>query len=134
MTLVELFPYIKGLHITTVVITGGLFLLRFIWMINGTLQRRGNWVRRLPATNDTILLACGLAMTTIIHQYPFIHGWLTAKVVALLAYIIFGVIALRLGKGQKIRIIAGIFALLCYGYIISAALKHDPFPLTLIFS
>lgn len=134
MNLIELFPYIKELHITTAVITGGLFLLRFIWMINGTLQHRGSWVRRLPATNDTILLICGLTMTTIIQQYPFINGWLTAKVVVLLLYIISGVVALRLGKTRKIRITAGIFALLCYGYIVTAALKHNPFPLMLFFS
>ncbi len=133
MTLVDLFPSIKMLHITTVVFTGIFFLVRFIWMINGTLQGRGNWVRRLPATNDTILLVCGLTMSTIINQYPFINSWLTAKVLVLLAYIISGVIALRLGRSRRIRIIAGIFALFCYGYIVSAALKHHPFPLSLIF-
>jgi len=132
MTLIDLFPYIKILHIATVIFTGLFFLVRFIWMINGTLQQRGEWVRRLPAINDTILLACGLIMTTVIHQYPFINSWLTAKVLVLLIYIVSGLIALRLGKSRKIRIIAGIFALSCYGYIVAAAIKHHPFPLTLI--
>lgn len=134
MALVELYPTIKTLHITTVIFTGIFFLVRFIWMINGTLQRRGNWVRRLPAINDSILLVCGLTMTIIINQYPFINSWLTAKVLVLLAYIISGVIALRLGKSRKIRTIAGFFALFCYGYIVSAAFQHHPFPLSLIFS
>jgi uncharacterized membrane protein SirB2 len=134
MTLIDLFPHIKNLHIATVIFTGLFFLVRFIWMINGTLQQRGEWVRRLPAINDTILLVCGLTMTTVIQQYPFINGWLTAKVLALFAYIIFGLIALRLGKSRQIRINAGIFALLCYGYIVAAALIHHPFPLILIFS
>ncbi len=134
MMLIEFYPHIKNLHITTVIFTGVFFLIRFIWMINGTLQQRGRWVKRLPAINDTILLACGLIMTTVIHQYPFINSWLTAKVLVLLVYIVSGLIALRLGKSQKIRIIAGIFALSCYSYIVSAAIKHHPFPLTLIFS
>ena len=129
-----LFPYIKAVHITTVIFTGSFFLLRYIWMINGTLGKRGGWVKRLSATNDTILLICGLAMTTIIQQYPFYNSWLTAKVVVLLGYIGFGVVALRLGRTRKRRIVAGIFALLCYGYIVSAALKHHPFPFIALFS
>ena len=134
MILTTLFPYIKALHIATAIFTGCFFLLRFIWMINGTLGNYGAWVKRLPVINDTILLTCGIFMTTVIQQYPFINGWLTAKLMALLAYIGFGIVALRLGKTRKQRIAAGILTLLCYGYIVSAALEHHPFPFTQFFS
>lgn len=126
--MISLFPWIKNLHISTVIFTGSFFLLRYIWMLNGTLERRGKWVRHVSVINDTILLICGITMTTIIKQYPFVHGWLTAKVIALLGYIVFGSVALKYGKSLKQRAIHGVIALLCYGYIVSVALKHNPLP------
>ncbi len=42
-------------------------------------------LRYLPHVVDTVLLTTALMLTTVIHQYPFAAGWLTAKVVLLVA-------------------------------------------------
>ncbi|MEJ2462045.1 MAG: SirB2 family protein [Candidatus Thiodiazotropha sp.] len=70
MDTVSLYPYIKLLHVTTVIITGSLFLLRFVWMLQGRLEMRGAWVRTLPHYNDTLLFISGLSMAWIIDQLP----------------------------------------------------------------
>ena len=54
------------------------------------------------------------------------NGWLTAKVLALIAYIILGSIALKRGSTKAIRALAWVAALATFGYIVSVALTHDP--------
>jgi|GEM_PF-6604650 len=82
----ELFPWLKTLHVTTVVITGVLFLMRYRWMLQGRLALQGCWVPVLPHVNDAILLFSGLAMARLIGQYPLVDGWLSAKLVGLLCW------------------------------------------------
>src|SRR5690625_1593683 len=95
---------IKHLHITTVYITIALFLLRGAWMMfsPGLLQQR--WVRIVPHINDTVLLLSAIALAVMSRQYPFVQGWLTAKVIGLVVYIGLGLVALRLGKSKGVRI------------------------------
>ena len=58
------------------------------------------------------------------------HDWLTAKVLALIAYIVLGAIGLKYGRTRKIRIAAWVAALLTFGYIVAVALTRQvlPFP------
>jgi len=122
------YPLLKQVHVSTVVITGMLFILRYIWMLQDSLQNRPGWIRTLPHINDTLLLFTGLAMASVIQQYPLLDGWLSAKFFALLSYIILGSIALKRGPTRRIRIWAGPAAIICYLYIISAALSRSPLP------
>lgn len=59
-------------------------------------------------------------------QYPFVHDWLTAKVLGLIVYIILGSIALKYGPTKPIRAMAWVAALAVFGYIVSVALTHTP--------
>ncbi len=128
MDMTSLFPYIKVLHVTTVVVTGSLFLLRYVWMLQGRLEQRGAWVRTLPHYNDTLLFLSGLAMASIIGQLPMQAPWLTTKLFVLLAYIVLGSLALRRGRIRWVMTTAGIAAFGCYLYIIAIALTRDPVP------
>jgi uncharacterized membrane protein SirB2 len=40
-------------------------------------------LRYLSYTIDTVLLTAALMLTAIVQQYPFVHAWLTVKVVLL---------------------------------------------------
>lgn len=122
------YPTIKLIHVTTVVLTGSMFLLRFIWMQQGTLQQRGRWVRTLPDINDSVLLISGLTLAVLIGQYPLQSPWLTAKLFTLIAYILFGAYALRYGSTLRMRRWSGFAAIACYLYIVSIALTHSPLP------
>ena len=118
---------LKTLHLTTIALTLALFVLRGAWMIADSPQLQARWVRILPHVNDTLLLASGLGLAIMLQQYPLVHGWLTAKFFALIAYIMLGTIALKRGKTKMQRIIAWVAALLVFGYMVAVARAHAPF-------
>lgn len=117
---------LRHLHITAVVLSFALFALRGVWMLWDSPQLQRRWVRILPHVVDTVLLASAIGLTLILQQYPFTHAWLTAKVLALIAYIILGHIALKRGSTKPKRAAAGLAALLVFGYIVSVALTRHP--------
>jgi uncharacterized membrane protein SirB2 len=122
----DYYAQIKLLHIACVALSGSLFALRGALMLTGSPYTNHILVARLSYVIDTTLLGSALMLTTIIHQYPFVQAWLTAKVLLLVVYIALGIFALRCGKTRLSR--AGFFvaALLVYGFIISVAVMHDP--------
>jgi uncharacterized membrane protein SirB2 len=117
---------LKHLHLTTVVLSFALFTLRGIWMLVDSPWRQKRWTRIVPHLIDTILLASAIGLMLVLEQYPFIHGWLTAKVLGLIAYIILGSIALKYGPTKPVRAAAWVAALATFGYIVSVALTHTP--------
>jgi uncharacterized membrane protein SirB2 len=116
---------LKYLHVACVVVSGGGFFLRGIWMLSASPRLAQRWVRVAPHVVDTALLASAVAMAVISAQYPFAQSWLTAKLIGLLAYIGCGTMALKRGKSKAARAIFFGLALLAYGYIVSVALTRS---------
>lgn len=119
---------LKTLHLTTVGITLALFLLRGAWMIAGSSRLSARWGRIAPHLNDTVLLASGIALAWMLGLSPLEHGWLAAKIVALLVYIGLGTIALKRGKTRRRRFAAWLAALVVFGYMLGVAHTHSPLP------
>lgn len=119
---------LKNLHLATLTITLALFLLRGAWMMADSPRLQARWVRIVPHVNDTLLLLSGIALAVLIQQYPLVHGWLTAKLLALIVYIVLGTLALKRGKTKSQRVAAWFAALLTFGYMVAVALAHDPLP------
>lgn len=120
------YPEIKLVHIAAVLASGGLFFIRGL-----VLHLGGQWamaapLRYLSYTIDTVLLTAALMLATMLHQYPFVHGWLTVKVLLLVVYIVLGSFALKRGQTKRTRVISWIAALLVYAFIISVARAHHP--------
>ena len=88
------------------------------------LSRR--WVRVAPHVVDTLLLGSAITMVVISSQFPFAKGWLTAKLIGLVVYILCGTMALKRGRTKVVRIAFFLAALLAYAYIISVALSRNP--------
>lgn len=122
------YSLLKHVHFTTIAITLTLFLLRGAWMMADSPRLQARWVRIVPHVNDTLLLISGLGLAIMLGQYPLVNGWLTAKLFALILYIVLGTIALKRGRTKRTRIVAWIAALLVFGYIVAVAVTHDPFP------
>jgi uncharacterized membrane protein SirB2 len=119
---------LKTLHLATVATTFTLFLLRGVWMMAESPRLRARWVRIVPHVNDALLLASGIALAFTLGLSPLEHGWLAAKLVALLVYIGLGTVALKRGKTRSQRIAAWVAALLVFGYMAAVAVAHDPLP------
>ena len=116
---------IKHLHITFAALSGSFFLLRGFWMLpeSPMLQRR--WVKVVPHVVDTLLLGSALVLVFWSGQYPFVQAWLTAKVLALIVYIVLGTIALKRGKTKGVRTFALLAALATFAYILAVALTRQ---------
>ena len=117
---------IKHLHITFVALSGLFFMLRGLWMLldSSMLQRR--WVRILPHVIDTLLLASALVLVFWSGQYPFVEPWLTAKVLALVLYIVLGTLALKRAKTKLMRVNAFVAALSFFFYMLAVAITREP--------
>ncbi|RJG06882.1 regulator SirB [Noviherbaspirillum cavernae] len=115
---------VKHLHVTFAALSGILFFVRGLWMLadSGMLQRR--WVKIVPHVIDTLLLVFALILVVWSGQYPFAQNWLTAKLLALVVYIVLGTIALKRGRTKSVRIAAFIGALLAFGYIVTVAVTR----------
>jgi len=118
---------VKSIHILTVLISISGFILRGIWIIKDSPRLQQRWIRIAPHINDTVLLVTGIALAINIQQYPFVHGWLTAKILALLTYIGLGMATIRHGRSKQQRIITGLAAVLVFIYMIGVARTRQAF-------
>ena len=124
---------VKLIHQTTAVVTICGFLLRGWWMVRESPLLMHRLTRTLPHINDTVFLLAGSTLAVMLRQYPVTHDWLTAKVLGLLAYIVFGSLALKLGSSKRIRVTCFVMALVAFGWIISVALTRSPWGFALLF-
>jgi uncharacterized membrane protein SirB2 len=119
---------LKYLHVTCVVLSISGFLVRGVWMMQESPWLQNKWARVAPHIIDTVLLGSAILLAMKIQQYPFVQGWLTAKVLALLTYIIIGAIGLKYGSTKKIRVSAWLVAIAIFVYIVLVALTRQVLP------
>ncbi|MEQ1438382.1 SirB2 family protein [Fontimonas sp. SYSU GA230001] len=116
---------LRGIHIGCVIVSGSLFLLRGVFVLGAARAARWRLWRWLPHLIDTVLLVSAAALAWTIRQYPFVHAWLTVKVLALPLYIALGSIALKRGRTRRARAAAFVAALAVFLFIVSVARRHD---------
>jgi len=119
---------IKYVHVGAVIVSFSLFFLRGLWMMAAPEKLAARWVRVVPHVIDTDLLVSAIALGVMTAQYPFVQSWLTAKVLALLLYILLGTVAIRHGRTRRVRIVAWILALVVFGYMVAVARTRFAFP------
>jgi len=121
------YPALKVVHACCALLT----LLLFVW--RGRLAIEGReisrrWLRRVPDSVDTLLLATGVALVIVTGQYPFAVDWVTAKLAAVLVYIVLGFVVFRLGRNQAQRKGAWLAAMGVFSAIVWLAwARHLPF-------
>lgn len=124
---------LKHLHMASVALSLGFFLLRGIGMLFDASWIAQRWARVSSQLVDTLLLGSAIALTITIGQYPFVDAWLTAKLLALVLYIVLGSLALKRAREKYLRAICLLLALLCASYIVSVAVYKYPLaPLLLL--
>lgn len=126
-----IYPALKHLHLTCVALSGLGFALRGFWMLTDSPQLGLRWVRIFPHIVDSLLLGSAVALAVVTRQYPFVDGWLTAKLAGLLVYILCGTMALKRGKTKAARAMFLVAALMTLVWIIVVAITKTPtvFPL-----
>jgi uncharacterized membrane protein SirB2 len=112
---------VKSIHLSCVALSFAGFFIRGVWMIidSPNLQRR--WVKTAPHIIDTLLLVSAVILAVQMRVSPLEHSWLMAKIIALLAYIGIGTVALKQGRSKQVRVTAWLLGLATFMYIVSVA-------------
>ncbi len=119
-------PLIKQFHIVFAVLVVCSFCVRAYWVMTGSTHLRAHWARWVPHLLDSLLFAAGLTMAVGLSISPLTHSWFAAKLIAIVAYIVIGGIALKGERTRGARIVAVLSSLLLLAYIVAVALNHDP--------
>ena len=119
---------VKHVHVASVAISLTGFFLRGVLMLGRSPLLQSHFVRVAPHVVDTVLLASAGWLAWFLAQYPFVHGWVTAKFIGLLAYIALGTIALRRGRTRAVRAAAFAGSIAAAAYIVAVALTRDVTP------
>ncbi len=115
----------KHIHLTTIALSMMGFLLRLFWQLTASPWADKKLVKVLPHVNDAILLFSGIYLVWLTQQYPWVHAWLAAKVIALLLYIYLGAKALKSAENSR-RLAYGAAAVLTFAYMVMVALNKSP--------
>jgi uncharacterized membrane protein SirB2 len=126
MSLTQHYPLILRLHVSCVILSGSLFATRGVMRLCGLPHANRGALRIASYLIDTTLLGAAVLLTLILHQYPLVDGWLTAKLILVVLYIILGLMTLRRARtpwGQRAAFAA---ALLTFVFIVGIAVTHQP--------
>ena len=124
--MIEFYPQIKNFHIFVALLSGSLFALRGFFALRGA-----RWPLALPVkwfsyAVDTALLTAALMLLTILPGAMFANGWLTAKIVLLVVYIVLGAFAIKRGRTRAAKAGFYVAALATFAMIYTIARAHHP--------
>jgi uncharacterized membrane protein SirB2 len=119
---------VKLLHMICAALSISGFSARAALKFAGSAILQQRWMKIVPHCIDTVLLSCAVYLAIASGQYPFSQHWLTAKVLALLVYIVAGMVVLKYASNQRQRTLALIVALASFGYILAAAFSRSVLP------
>ena len=124
--MIEFYPQIKHAHIGLALASGALFALRGAGALAGMRWPRRAAVRWTSYGIDTALLTAALMLLTVLPRGLYANGWLTAKLILLVVYVVVGVYALRRARTRLGQAVCYAVALATFGMIYSIARAHHP--------
>lgn len=116
---------LKSFHVILAVLSFTGFLMRATWAYKASDLLEAKWVRIAPHVVDTLLLLLGVVLAFNLVGGA-LQGWLGVKLLALFAYIGFGVMTLR-GAGRT-RDLGFVGAILAFVYMLMVAFSREAWP------
>lgn len=117
---------IKHLHMTVALISIIGFIVRGVLAINQHSLMQQKWIRILPHINDTLLLAAAVYLAWMLQANPLEQGWLAAKIIALIIYIVLGARVIRTRGTKSQQWLTYCAAILTFLYISGVAVTKSP--------
>lgn len=114
-------------HIALAILSPVFFSLRVARALADENPAQG-WLRYVPHTIDALLFGLGVTLAVTLRQYPLESPWLTAKLLALLVYIVLGHVAVRRARTKSTKIAAWVASLAVLFYIYAVAITKNPTP------
>jgi uncharacterized membrane protein SirB2 len=118
---------LKEFHVAFAYLTVASFAIRGLLSIAESPMRNAKWMRIAPHVIDTFLLLFGIALAVTLSLSPLANGWLMAKIVGLVAYVGFGVMAMR-ARTRPLKIVGFVLAIASVGYIFAVAYSKQVMP------
>lgn len=121
-----MYEIVKTLHLSCALLSVSGFGLRGYWLIRRDPRLQARLTRVLPHLVDTVLLVTAVTLLVLQRLSPVGAPWLAAKLLALLIYILLGMVALRFGRTYRVRVAAFWLAWCTALYILSVAYTRSP--------
>lgn len=115
---------LKHMHVMFVVLSVSLFVLRFFWVSCGSAIASKKWVKIVPHIIDTFLLLTIIGLLLQLGQWPWDTAWLANKLLGLLGYIAFGLMAMK-APSFRLRMVGFIIALGWIGFLFHVAFSKQ---------
>jgi uncharacterized membrane protein SirB2 len=116
---------LKTIHVTFAALSFTGFFIRGIWMLRDSPLLKQRWVKITPHVVDTVLLVSAIVLAVRLRLSPLDQPWLMAKIIALVAYIGVGMVALRIGRTKTVRTAAWVLGMVIFAYIVSVAVTRS---------
>jgi uncharacterized membrane protein SirB2 len=117
---------IRQAHLALVVVSGTLFALRGLGVLAGARWPLHKALRVGSVVIDTLLLAAGVSLWSVLQLNPMRETWLGAKLVLLLLYIMLGRWALKRAGTTAARAAFFIAALTVFATMVSIGWTRHP--------
>lgn len=116
----------KHLHLTAVVLSILLFIIRFVLfqMKSGAANHKA--LRILPHIAYTALVLSAAWLCVILQSYPFVVSWITFKLFGLIAFVLTAIWATTWAKKKPIQWFAFFLALICLSATAHVAFSKQP--------
>ena len=124
--MIEFYPQIKQFHIGIALLSGLIFAIRGVFALGGAQWPRAALVRWTSYVVDTTLLTAAAMLLTILPSGLFANGWLTVKLLLIIAYIVLGILAFRPQRPDMARMLLVVAAGLCFMQVYGIARFHHP--------
>ena len=82
-------------------------------------------VKISPHIVDSVFFLSGIGLIWLLHLPVLSQPWLMAKLIALVAYVLLGMVALRRGKTARTRTTAFVLAVMTFAYIAGTAMSKS---------
>ena len=115
----------KHFHLLMVVLSVSFLLVRYAMSLKPAAILQSKFFKIAPHVIDTLLLISAVMLMLTLQQYPFVHAWLTEKLLAVLAYIALAVMAFH-GRTAVIRWLCFLGALGWLGLALRVAITKQP--------
>lgn len=111
---------LKHSHVGFVYLSLILFVLRFALAYVKPALNNNKILKIAPHVISALLLITAVLLCVQLEQYPFTDAWVTAKLLGLVAYVVFGILAIK-----KMNVPMFVLALLTFGYLFGVAKMHS---------
>lgn len=120
-----MYAILKHSHLLIIAIAFIVFFVRGVLMMQSSSATNHKFFKVTPHILYTILLGTGIGLAVLQNFSPMQQPWLLAKLIALVVYVILGVLTFK-HSNPTIRKILWLLAMIIFVYMASVALNKNP--------